>query len=426
MILMQPAPGPLRGTVTVPGSKSLTNRALAVAAVADGHSVLRGALLADDTKVMVNALRQLGVSVLLDDGGETVRIEGAGGPFPASSAHLDLGNAGTAVRFLLALCAAGRGTYVLDGVPRMRERPQAPLLAALRALGAETEAQFAPDCLPVTIHATGLAGGVVSLDGSVSSQYFSALCQAAPLMANGLDLRVEGELVSRPYLDLTAEVMAVFGVAMVNESYGRFLVAPLQRYVGADYTLEPDASSASYFWAAAALTGGRVTVAGLSRASRQGDVRFVDVLAQMGCRVEESAAGLTVEGPAELRGVELDLNEISDTALTLAALAPFATSPTVVTGLAHARAQESDRVTAMATELQRLGARVEELPDGWRIEPGPLQGARLQTYDDHRLAMSLALVGLRVEGVQIQGPECVGKTFPTYWQKLSALVEGSV
>ena len=421
MIQIHPAQTPPVATVHLPGSKSYTNRALAVAALAEGRSVLRGALFSDDTDHMATALTALGVTVEADARGQVMTVEGCGGKLPEDAASLFCGNAGTAVRFLLALCALGRGRYVIDGDARMRERPQGPLLAALRSLGAEVTSQFGNDCPPVTILADGLRGGTLSMDGSLSSQYFTALCQAAPAMELGLDLRVEGDLVSKPYLDMTAEVMAAFGVTMVNESYGRFIVAPGQRYQATSYQVEPDASGASYFLAAAALTGGRITVNGLTRASKQGDVAFADVLGQMGCTVTDSPEGLTVEGPDKLRGVSVDMNAISDTALTLAAIAPFADGPTEIRGIAHARRQECDRVAAVAVELTRLGVKVEERPDGWLIEPSQPTGGSVETYDDHRMAMSFALIGLKVPGIQIRNPECVRKTFPSFWQRFGAL-----
>ncbi|MBI5832360.1 MAG: 3-phosphoshikimate 1-carboxyvinyltransferase [Armatimonadetes bacterium] len=421
MIQIHPAQTPPVATVHLPGSKSYTNRALAVAALAHGRSTLHGALFSDDTDHMSAALNELGIRVEADPRGQTMTVEGCGGVVPSDAATLFCGNAGTAVRFLLALCALGHGRYVIDGNARMRERPQGPLLAALRQLGAEVTSQFGNDCPPVTLQAGGLHGGTLSMDGSLSSQYFTALCQVAPCMALGLDLRVEGDLVSKPYLDMTADVMAAFGVTMVNESYGRFIVAPGQAYQATDYHIEPDASGASYFLGAAAVTGGCITVRGLHRNSRQGDVAFADVLGQMGCTVTDSPDGLTVQGPAQLRGVSVDMNAVSDTALTLAAIAPFASTPTEIRGIEHARRQECDRVAAVATELARLGVRVEERPDGWRIEPGQPTGGSVETYDDHRMAMSFALIGLKTPGIQIRNPECVRKTFPSFWHRFAAL-----
>jgi 3-phosphoshikimate 1-carboxyvinyltransferase len=421
MIEIEPARGPIEATVAFPGSKSYTNRALAVAALADGVSHLRGVLFSDDTRHMADALNALGLRVESDAATETMTVYGRGGDIPARQANLYCGNAGTAVRFLLAMVALGHGTYVIDGNPRMRERPQGPLLAALRHLGAEVASESGNDCPPLTVTASGLRGGEVTMDGSLSSQYFTALAQIAPCTELGLDITVAGELVSKPYLDMTAAVMAAFGVELSNDDCRRFRVAPGQTYHAADYEIEPDASAASYFFAAAAVTGGRITVRGLTRASRQGDVAFVEVLERMGCTVREEAKGLTVQGPERLRGVSVDMNAISDTALTLAAIAPFADGPVEVRGIAHARRQESDRVAAAASELARLGVSVEERPDGWRITPSQPHGGAVETYDDHRLAMSFSLIGLRTPGVRIRNPECVRKTFPSFFARFGAL-----
>jgi len=420
MMPIRPATGPLRAAVHLPGSKSYTNRALLVAAMADGWSTLRGALFSDDTQYMGEALRTLGFRVEVDAAAEQMRVEGQGGRIPATTANLFCGNAGTAVRFLTAFCALGEGPYTIDGTDRMRERPQQPLLDALNQLGCEATSAREDGCPPLTIRG-GCSGGACRMDGSLSSQYFSALAMVGAVLPDGLDIEVEGELISAPYLDMTADLMRIFGASMENRGYRRFVVPGGQAYRAIDYQVEPDASAASYFFAAAAMTGGRVTVCGLDRNSRQGDVAFVDVLAQMGCEISEDERGLTVQGPDQLRGVKVDMNAISDTALTLAAIAPFADGPVEVTGIAHARRQESDRVAAVATELTRLGVTVEERPDGWRIEPGQPRGGEVATYDDHRMAMSFAVLGLRTPGIVIRDPECVAKTFPQFFARFGAL-----
>ncbi len=421
MVKIRPAAGPVVAAVHLPGSKSYTNRALLVAALADGQSVLRGVLFSDDTEVMCRALGALGVPVEADPGSETMTLIGSPGGPRVREAKLFGGNAGTAVRFLTAYVALGHGRYVIDGTHRMRERPQQPLLDALNQLGVAASGHLQGGFPPLTITADGCRGGRVAMDGSQSSQYFSALAMVAPAMAEGLDLEVRGELVSKPYLDLTADVMAAFGVALVNHDYHRFTVAPGQRYTAGEYRIEADASAASYFLAAAAVTGGRVTVYGLHRTSCQGDVRFVDILELMGCRVTDDDRGLTVSGPERLHGVCVDMNDISDTALTLAAIAPFALGPTEIRNIEHVRRQESDRIAAAATELARLGVDVEERRDGWLIQPGLPHGGEVETYDDHRLAMSFALIGLKVPGVHIRGPECVSKTFPDFFARFAAL-----
>lgn len=425
MMPIRPADGPLRAAVHLPGSKSYTNRALLVAALADGWSTLRGALFSDDTQYMGEALRRLGFRVEVDAAAEVMRVAGQGGRMPIASAELYCGNAGTAVRFLTAFCALGPGPYTIDGSARMRERPQQPLLDALRQLGCDAVSARGDGAPPLTIQG-GCRGGACRMDGSLSSQYFSALAMVGAVLPQGVDITVEGELISAPYLDMTADLMATFGASMVHHDYRRFIVPGGQRYRATDYQVEPDASAASYFFAAAAVTGGRVTVYGLRRSSRQGDVGFVDVLARMGCQVSEDERGLTVAGPAQLRGVRVDMNAISDTALTLAAIAPFADGPVEITGIAHARRQESDRVAAVATELGRLGVRVEERADGWRIEPGQPRGGEVATYDDHRMAMSFAVLGLRTPGIVIRDPDCVAKTFPQFFARFGALTAGGL
>lgn len=427
MIEIQPVQRPPRAAVRLPGSKSYTNRALLCAALADGRSRLLGALFSDDTVYMATALSALGFAVEEDSAGTRFEIHGAGGRIPRDEAELRCGNAGTAVRFLTALCATGHGRYQIDGDSRMRQRPQQPLLDALEHLGVRAYSAMATGCPPLRIIADGCRGGRVSMPGNVSSQYFSALAMAAPAMSQGIVIEVEGELVSRPYLDMTAQVMASFGVVLEHDDYHRIRVASGQHYTGCDYVVEPDASTASYFFALAAVTGGEVTVRGLGRDSLQGDLRFVDILAEMGCRVTDSGDGLTVSGPEQLLGVTVDMSDISDVALTLAAIAPYAATPTEIRGIAHTRHQESDRVAAMATELGRLGVAVTEYEDGWRIEPSTPQPGAVETYHDHRLAMSLSLLGLRTPGIAIRGPECVAKTFPDYFNLLRALTsEGLV
>jgi 3-phosphoshikimate 1-carboxyvinyltransferase len=420
----RPATRPLDATVTVPGSKSITNRALLVAALADGSSELLGALHSDDTRYMAAALNALGVMVESDDTNGRFLIEGGGGTFAAAEADLFVGNAGTAMRFLTAALPLGAGRYRIDGVPRMRQRPIAPLLAALNDLGADAHSEFSNGCPPVVVQARGQRGGQTRMAGDLSSQYFSALLLAAPYARDGVTVEVAGELVSKPYLPMTAAVMAAFGVSadIDRETWQRLGVRKGQRYAGRVYRVEPDASNASYFFAAAAVTGGRVRVDGLGINSTQGDLRFVAVLQAMGADVEIAADFTEVRGPAngELRGVDLDLGPISDTAQTLAAIAPFATGPTTIRGIAHARLKETDRVSALATELRRLGQEVDEFPDGLRITPRPIQPAAIATYDDHRMAMSFAVSALRAPGVRLRDPGCVAKTFPGFFAALDA------
>jgi 3-phosphoshikimate 1-carboxyvinyltransferase len=411
--------------VRIPGSKSITNRALLVAALADGPSALLGALHSDDTRYMAAALNALGIAVESDEPGAGFRVTGGGGTFPAAEADLFVGNSGTTMRFLTAALPLGRGRYRIDGVPRMRQRPIAPLLAALAELGADARSEPGTGCPPVIVQANGLRGGTTWMAGDLSSQYFSALLLAAPGAREGVSVEVVGDLVSKPYLPMTAAVMAAFGATAEIDTVGwrRLRVAPGQRYGGRVFRIEPDASNASYFFAAAAVTGGRVRVDGLGRASTQGDLRFVDALAAMGAEVEIGDDFTLVQGPPDgtLRGVALDLGPISDTAQTLAAIAPFASGPTTIRGVAHARLKETDRVAALATELRRLGQEVDEFADGLRITPRPLRPAAIETYDDHRMAMSFAIAALRAPGIRLRDPGCVAKTFPEFFAVLDAV-----
>jgi 3-phosphoshikimate 1-carboxyvinyltransferase len=409
----------------VPGSKSITNRALLVAALAAGASELRGALHSDDTRYMAAALNRLGVPVVTDEPGARFLVQGGGGTFSAPEAELFVGNAGTAMRFLTAALPLGHGHYRIDGVPRMRQRPIAPLLAALTALGADARSELDTGCPPVVVQAGGLRGGRARMAGDLSSQYFSALLLAAPYAREGIEVEVVGDLVSKPYLPMTAAVMAAFGVTadIDDVSWRRLGVRAGQRYTGRVYQIEPDASNASYFFAAAAVTGGRVRVNGLGRDSTQGDLGFVEVLGAMGADVEMGDDYTEVRGPADgaLRGVDLDLGPISDTAQTLAAIAPFAAGPTTIRGIAHARLKETDRVAALASELRRLGQEVAEFPDGLHITPRPIQPADVETYEDHRMAMSFAVTALRAPGVRLRDPGCVAKTFPAFFATLDAV-----
>jgi 3-phosphoshikimate 1-carboxyvinyltransferase len=412
--------GPVRGTIRPPGSKSITNRALVCAALAEGESILRGALDSDDTRVMIEALGRLGIGVSHDREARTIRVAGCGGRIPAREAELFVGNSGTTIRFLTALLALGHGTFRLDGAPRMRQRPIGDLLDALRQLGVDAQSQSGTGCPPVVVHAHGLRGGRAIVAGSISSQFLSGLLMASPGAQGPVELMVQGDLVSRPYVEMTLAVMAAFGVRARVENLACYAIPAPQSYRATDYAIEPDASAASYFFAAAAVTGGEVTVEGLSRNSLQGDVGFCDCLARMGCSVRYQADSITVAG-RPLRGIEIDMNAISDTAQTLGVVAIFAPGPTTITGVAHIRFKETDRLRALAAELRKLGARVEELPDGLRIAPGPLHGATIDTYDDHRMAMSFAVAGLAQPGVVIKDPGCTAKTYPDFFADLARL-----
>ena len=418
-LAIQPT-GPLRGTIRPPGSKSITNRALVCAALAEGPSLLSGVLDSDDTRVMIEALPQLGIAVEQDRENATVQVVGCGGRVPATKADLYVGNSGTTIRFLTAMLSLGQGTYRLDGTARMRERPIGDLLGALRQLGGDAVSEQGNGCPPVVVRGRGLGGGRATVAGDISSQFLSGLLMAAPYAAAPVELAVEGPLVSRPYVEMTRAVMRSFGVAITVEKPCRFTIAAPQHYHGRHYTIEPDASAASYFFAAAAITKGEVTVEGLSRDSLQGDVAFCNCLEQMGCQVQYEADQITVTG-GPLRGIDVDMNAISDTVQTLAAVALFADGPTTIRGVAHIRHKETDRIHALAVELRKLGAEVEERADGLQIMPRSLRGAEIDTYDDHRMAMSLALVGLTVRGVVIRDPGCTAKTYPHFFRDLALL-----
>jgi 3-phosphoshikimate 1-carboxyvinyltransferase len=415
--------GPLDASIRPPGSKSITNRALICAALAQGHSVLTGALDSEDTGVMLTALRQLGLQVTHETASSTIRIAGCGGEVPNDQADLNIGNSGTTIRFLTAMLAACRGNFRLDGIARMRERPIGDLLAALEQLGGAALSANANGCPPVVIAANGLRGGTATIRGNISSQFLSGLLMAAPYSQQQVVIDVQGELVSKPYVTMTLGVMSAFGIEVDADKLDRFVV-PIARYRSCDYEIEPDASAASYFWGAAAVTGGTVTVEGLHRKALQGDVAFCDCLAQMGCEVEYANDRITVKG-GSLRGITVNMNAISDTAQTLAVVALFADGPTTITGVAHIRHKETDRVGDLARELRKLGAKVDEAEDGLTITPHTLRPATIDTYNDHRMAMCFAIAGLKSPGIVINDPDCTRKTYPNFFQDLYRLTSGN-
>ncbi len=427
----KPVSRPLEATVTIPGSKSITNRAFITAAMADGTSILKGILLAEDTRLMIDALRVLGVGVTVDEESCTAEITGCGGRIPEDEAKIFVGNAGTVMRFCTAMVATAFGRYEFDGVERMRQRPIGPLGDALQRLGGGIEYLDREGFPPIMVHAKGLCGGEVTLDSPESSQFVSAILLATPFAGQDVLIEVSG-VRSKPYLRMTTAVMDAFGAAVIEQfdDHGaKFIVETPQRYAATTYAVEPDASNANYFLAAAAVAGGRVRVQGLGGPSIQGDVRFIDVLERMGCSIEHSATTMTVIGPEQgkrLGAVEIDLNDMPDMVPTLAVLALFADGPTTIRNVANLRLKETDRIAALRTELTKLGAKVEEYPDGLRITPPrSIIPATIDTYDDHRMAMSFALVGLVVPGMVINNPECCAKTFPDYFQRIEGLTRGN-
>lgn len=446
-ITIQPVQRPVRGSIRPPGSKSITNRAIVCAALGRGQTVLTGALDSEDTQVMLRAVRALGISLEHDKTTRRIRIAGCGGKLPVNQADLYCANSGTTMRFLTCLVALGQGVFRLSGVPRMHERPIEDLLAALRQLGVDVASEAGNGCPPVVVRANGLPGGEAQIAGDISSQFLSGLLMAAPYAKSTLSLRVMGELVSQPYVRMTEQVMAQFGVPIrqrdwglvpqektvardepeSSETFQYFSIRAPQHYDrrGLEYAIEPDASAASYFMAVAAITGGRVTIEGLSRQSLQGDTAFADCLEKMGCTVQWASDSVTVRAPEkreDLRGIEINMNPISDTVQTLSAVALFAQGSTTITGIGHIRHKETDRIHALAVELRKFGAEVLEWPEGLKIVPRPLSGAEIDTYDDHRMAMSMALVGLRVPGVVIRNPGCTRKTYPAFFEDLDRLV----
>lgn len=411
-----------KGRVSVPGSKSITNRALVCAALAKGRSVLRGALDSQDTAAMVGCLGELGCRVVHDAGAATMEVEGLGGAPAVEGAVLDARSSGTTARFVAPMAVVGGATVVLDGSPQLRARPMADLFDSLGHLGVGVHPLGAVGHLPATLGSEGggVRGGTVSVRGGASSQFLSGLLLAGPVMAGGLRIEVTAELVSEPYVDMTVEVMRTFG-ARVDVQYGRsFDVAP-RGYRAVELDVEPDASAASYFFALAAVLGGRVRVEGLGWRSLQGDLRFVDVLEEMGARVRREASATEVEGTGTLRGVTVDMSDISDTAQTLAAVAPFAVGPTTVTGIGFIRGKETDRIAAVVEQLRSLGIDATEQADGFTVRPGSPRPGIVRTYDDHRMAMSFAVLGSCSPGVVIENPRCVDKTFPGFWDAMAEL-----
>lgn len=411
------------GEINLPGSKSLSNRALLLAALAKGTTKITNLLESDDTRHMLNALKQLGVEYTLSDDKTECSVVGNAGPINNEGMHeLFLGNAGTAMRPLCAALCLGKGSYVLTGEPRMKERPIGHLIDALRQAGAKITYKEKEGYPPFQIEAEGLTGGEVSIDGAISSQFLTALLMAAPMAESDMTITIIGELVSKPYIDITLHIMGQFGVEVVNDDYKTFTVKGRQTYQSVDtFMVEGDASSASYFLAAAAIKGGTVKVTGIGRNSIQGDVQFVDVLELMGARVEWGDTYISVRRDA-LRAIDLDCNHIPDAAMTIATMALFCEGTTTLRNIYNWRVKETDRLFAMATELRKVGAEVEEGEDYLKITaPKLLKHVAIDTYDDHRMAMCFSLLALDPVSVTINEPECTAKTFPTYFEVLESI-----
>lgn len=413
--------GALDARVRVPGSKSVTNRALPIAALADGTSLLRGGLESDDTRVMLECLARLGCEI--EASGEAWSVAGGGGRVGAPRETLFVGNSGTTARFLTALACLADGPVTIDGSPRMRERPIDELCRALEKLGGACRIDGAEGCPPLRVAGGGLRGGETTIDARRSSQFVSALLLAAPCAATDVTLDFEdGVLVSRPYVDLTLDVMRDFGASAEWRGDDRLHVAGATGYRGRDYRIEADASSAAYPFCAAAIAGGRVRVDGIDPNTRQPDIGLLGLLEAMGCGVESGSDWAEVRGPAgPLRGIDADMNALPDAVLALAVVALFADGPSHLRNVGNLRIKESDRLAALECELRKLGAGAHADADSLRIEPGPLRPAEIDTYDDHRVAMAFALAGLRQAGVVIRDPGCVSKTWPDYFAMLESL-----
>ena len=423
-------------TVSVPGSKSITNRALLLATLANGASELSGALFSDDSRNFLKCVEDLGFETAADEPNHYIKVMGLGGPIPKKKADIYVGSAGTAARFLAAYLGCSEGEYYVDASPQMRRRPMEPLLDALKHVGAVIECVEEPGHFPMKIKGHGLKKHTITVDINKSSQFLSALLISGCLSKEDLHIRIEGSH-GMAYVQMTIDMMAQFGAQVDKVSDREFVIPAGQRYHAQDYRIEPDASAAAYFWAAAAVLGISVTVAHTHFDSLQGDVNFAKILETMGCIVEDTEDGITVTGPENgmLKGIDVNMHACSDQAITLAAIAPFADGPVRIRGISHIRLQESDRIAAIIENLTLLGVRVEEEADGIVIYPplskkneagvlstGDLQPACIETHDDHRLAMGFAITGLRSPGVTILDPLCCRKTFENYFDVLDEMV----
>ena len=416
-----PADGPIRATVTVPGSKSLSNRALILAAFAEGNCTLTGLLKSDDTWWCADALQRLGATV--DFSGDACTITGIGRTRPVPSGRLHVGSAGTAARFLPGLIAAGdEGAWTITSSRQMARRPVGPLFDALRAGGGDIRALENENCYPITLKGGSFRGGKLDMGGNVSSQFISGLLMAGPQAAEGLDLHVTSSIVQADYVRMTIDAINHFGVDVaVNDTFDRFTITP-GSYRAKDMLVEADASTATYFAALAAVTGGDVKLANIGQHTRQPDFGFVDILARLGCTVEKGEGWTRISADGPLRGgFTIDMKPLSDATLTLAAIAPFADAPITITNVAHIRHHESDRISAICAELSRAGIQVDEHPDGLTVYPGTPQFAVHETYEDHRVAMALAVMGAGGAGVELKDPGCVSKTCPSFFEEIAKI-----
>ena len=405
-------------TVTVPGSKSYTHRALIVSALSDGECEIQNGLDSEDTRLTRDALRQMGISI--DQGPALWRVKGANGMLQPCGSPIFLGNSGTSMRLLAAVSALGKGKYILTGTPRMQERPIQDLLEGLHQIGVRTKSLGRPGCPPIEIEAGTISGGSVSLNCGTSSQYLSALLLISPFTRNGMEITVTEGPVSKPYIDMTIDIMNQAGVTVARDGYHRFQIAGNQGYRPGKFCVEPDISQAGYFWAAAAVTGATITVAGVSRGSRQGDIRLLDVLSSMGCTARMEPGGISVTG-GELKAVEVDMGAMPDMVPTLAVVAAFAKGKTLITNVGHLKAKESDRLGSVVAELLKLGIAAGCSDTAMWIDGGTPQAALIDPHNDHRLAMSFSVAGLKTPGIQIENEACVEKSFPEFWKVFESL-----
>lgn len=421
-VKLTPPGTPVSQTFEVLGSKSYTNRSLIIAALASGVSKLSLASTSSDSEAMTKALRLLGVSIEEKTGphGTTLTVEGTGGALNPYHGEINVGPAGTTMRFLTALCAAIPGIdVVLSGSERMHARPIQELVTALRDLGAEIDYLGTEGCPPLRIRSKAhLKGGTITMNGTVSSQFISAILLTAPLNTNKLTIEIAGDQISKSYIDMTLQSVREFGVSITNESYKRYLCGAGQKYQPRATQIEGDASGASYLWGLAAVSQGKVTVQNVNPQSAQGDIHFPEVLMRMGCSVSSDSRSITVTGPKTLKGIEIDMSNMPDVAQTLAVIAAFAQGVTTMRGLSTLRVKETDRIAALHTELEKVGIRSEPGPDYLIVHGGTPHGARIKTYDDHRMAMSFAIMSARVASIEIEEPHVVEKSFPTFWAAL--------
>ncbi|MBW2442630.1 MAG: 3-phosphoshikimate 1-carboxyvinyltransferase [Deltaproteobacteria bacterium] len=404
-----------RCDITVPGSKSFTHRMLIASALSNGRCLIDNALLSEDTLLTLKALRQMGIRIE-ETSDHQLAVYGGSGKFEPSPEPLYLGNSGTSIRLLTAICALGKNPYTLMGNERMAERPIQALIDALRQIGVKARSTNDNGCPPVEVNGRHLSGSTVSINCRTSSQYLTGLLLMAPRTERGLKIRVTDGPVSRPYVDMTIQVMAAFGIEIDRQGYQDFQVAGRQTYRSGIYTVEADASQAGYFWAAAAICHKTVKVNGVRQESCQGDIKFSKVLESMGCAVKNEPDGITVIGGDRLQALEVDMGDMPDMVPTLAAVAAFAQGTTVITNVSHLKAKESDRLSAVANELKKMGITAHCTADELTVEGGQPRGADIETYGDHRIAMSFAVAGLAASGMVIKDAHCVEKSFPNFWE----------